>query len=135
MNRPQKALLLGLLTGLFGVIISAVPGVLELEENAGLDWLFALRGTRPPPSDVVIVSIDQFSSDNLGLPAEPAAWPRSYHARLIQQLVEAGAAVIVLDIFFKEPRNPPDDAALADALEVAGRALLFEYTRKEITRQ
>jgi len=134
MNRPQKALLLGLLTGLFGVIISAVPGVLELEENAGLDWLFALRGTRPPPSDVVIVSIDQFSSDNLGLPAEPAAWPRSYHARLIQQLVEAGAAVIVLDIFFKEPRNPPDDAALADALEVAGRALLFEYTRKEITR-
>jgi adenylate cyclase len=134
MKRAVKAVILGSVTGVLGVLASMIPGVLELEENAGLDWLFTLRGPRTPPAEVVVVSIDKHSADALGLPAEPGKWPRSYHAELVNRLVAAGATVIVLDVFFKEPRNPQGDAALATALDAASRVVLFAYTRKEITR-
>ncbi|MGD2056494.1 MAG: adenylate/guanylate cyclase domain-containing protein, partial [Gammaproteobacteria bacterium] len=134
MKRPATALLLGTLTGIIGILVSTIPQVLELEESAGLDWLFHLRGPRTPPSDVVIVSIDRISADTLGLPAEPDTWPRRYHAELVRRLVEAGAAVIVLDIFFKAARDPQEDAALAATLQASDRVVLFEYTRKEMTR-
>jgi adenylate cyclase len=134
MKRAVKAVILGSVTGVLGVLASMIPTVLELEENAGLDWLFTLRGPRTPPAGVVVVSIDKHSADALGLPAEPDKWPRSYHAELVNRLVAAGAAIIVLDIFFKEPRDPQGDAALATALDAASRVVLFAYTRKEITR-
>jgi adenylate cyclase len=107
MNKPAKAILLGLFTGILGILASLIPFALDLEEHAGLDWLFTLRGPRTPRSDVVVVAIDKPSADALGLPNEPAKWPRKYHAKLIERLVAAGASVIVLDIFFEEPHDPP----------------------------
>jgi adenylate cyclase len=133
MNRPAKTVLLGMLTGLLGILASCTPFALGLEEKAGLDWLFTLRGPRTPPSDVVVVAVDKLSADMLGLSNVPAKWPRAYHAQLVDRLTEAGAAVIVLDIFFEEPRAPRDDAALASAIGRAGDVVLFAYTKKEIT--
>ena len=52
MNKPAKAILLGLVTGILGILASLFPFVLDLEEKAGLDWLFTLRGLRTPPSIV-----------------------------------------------------------------------------------
>ena len=57
MNKPVKAILLGLFTGILGIVASLFPFVLDLEEKAGLDWLFTLRGPRTPPSDVVVVAV------------------------------------------------------------------------------
>ncbi len=133
MNKPAKTVLLGMLTGILGILASCSPFVLGLEEKAGLDWLFTLRGPRTPPSDVVVVAIDKLSADTLGLSNVPAKWPRAYHAKLIDRLIKAGAAVIVLDIFFEEPRAPHDDAALAAAIGKAGNVVLFAYTKKEIS--
>ncbi len=133
MNKPVKAILLGLFTGTLGILASLVPFVLDLEEKAGLDWLFTLRGPRTPPSDVVVVAIDKPSADTLGLPVEPDKWPRRQHAHLIDRLIEAGASVIVLDIFFAEARNAGDDAALASAIGKAGNVVLFAYTKKEFS--
>ena len=133
MNKPVKAILLGLFTGILGILASLVPFVLDLEEKAGLDWLFTLRGPRTPPSDVVVVAVDKPSADTLGLPVEPDKWPRLLHAQLIDRLVEAGASVIVLDIFFAEARNAGDDAALAAAIGKAGNVVLFAYTKKELS--
>ncbi len=133
MHKPAKAILLGLFTGLLGILASLIPFVLDLEEKAGLDWLFTLRGPRTPPSDVVVVAIDKPSADTLGLPGEPDKWPRAYHAQLIDRLVEAGASVIVLDIFFAEARDPREDAALASAIGKAGNVVLFAYTKKEMS--
>ena len=134
MKRPVKAVILGMGTGILGIIVSLLPFVLELEEKAGLDWLFTARGTRTPPDDVVIVSIDRHSADRLGLPEDPEIWPRSVHAELVDRLVDAGAAVIVFDIFFREARAPRGDAALASAFDAAGNVVLFEYIKKDITR-
>jgi adenylate cyclase len=135
MTRQGKALLLGILTGLFGVVVSSLPVMHALEESIGLDLLFKLRGTRTPPADVVVVSIDKLSARSLGLPDEPAKWPRSIHAQLVNRLAAAGASVIALDIFFREPREPWADRLLAEAVRDSNRVVLFAYTRKEITRQ
>ncbi|MGB7931898.1 MAG: adenylate/guanylate cyclase domain-containing protein [Gammaproteobacteria bacterium] len=133
MNKPVKAILLGLFTGILGILASLVPFVLDLEERAGLDWLFTLRGPRTPPTDVVVVAVDKPSADTLGFSVEPDKWPRRQHAHLIDRLVEAGASVIVLDIFFAEARNAGDDAALATAIGKAGNVVLFAYTKKEMS--
>jgi adenylate cyclase len=135
MTRQGKALLLGILTGLFGVVVSSLPVMHAIEESIGLDLLFKLRGTRTPPADVIVVSIDKLSSRSLGLPDEPAKWPRSIHAQLVDRLSAAGASVIALDIFFRGPREPGEDRLLAAAIRDSNRVVLFAYTRKEITRQ
>jgi adenylate cyclase len=132
MNKPVKALLLGLIMGVVGVLASLVPFVTDLEEKAGLDWLFTLRGPRRPPPDVVVVAIDKPSADTLGLPVEPDKWPRRLHAQLIDRLADAGASVIALDIFFADARDAADDAALAAAIARAGNVVLFAYTKREL---
>jgi adenylate cyclase len=95
-----KAIVLGVLTGVLGLGLGLAPLGHDLEENIGLELLFKLRGARQAPADVVIVSLDDVSATVLGLPNDPAKWPRSYHARLTEILARAGAAVIAFDIIF-----------------------------------
>jgi adenylate cyclase len=87
MSRLSKAAILGFLTGIVGLGVSLSPLGLDLEENIGLDLLFSLRGTRQPPPDVIIVSIDQKSATNLNVAQDPRKWPRSFHAQLTEKLV------------------------------------------------
>ncbi|MGD9269260.1 MAG: hypothetical protein PVH70_17625, partial [Desulfobacterales bacterium] len=83
MSRLVKAIILGFLIGVVGLLISPLRFVLELEENTGLGLLFKLRGARPAPFDVIVISIEKESSEYLDLPNNPDKWPRSLHARLI----------------------------------------------------
>jgi adenylate cyclase len=53
-------------------------------------------------------------------------WPRSDRARLIDSLVERGASVIVLDMWFDTETETQEDAALADAIARARRVVLIE---------
>jgi adenylate cyclase len=121
-----------LLIGAVGLLLSLLPVWLDLEEQVGLGLLFSLRGSRPAPDDVVVVSIDQASADALGdLPADPAKWPRSLHAQLIENLTRAGAKVIAFDVFFAEPRAGADDARFADAMARARNVVLAKYLVRE----
>jgi adenylate cyclase len=131
MSRLSKALIVGLLIGLLGVAATLVPYGLDLEENIGLDLLFKLRGVREAPSEVVVVTVDKVSADNLNLPTEPDKWPRSLHARLIENLVRKGAAVIAFDMTFDQPRSPEHDNLFAEAIKNAGNVVLCEYLKKE----
>jgi serine phosphatase RsbU (regulator of sigma subunit)/CHASE2 domain-containing sensor protein len=126
MSRLFKAIILGFLIGIVGVLISPFRFVLDIEENAGLGLLFKLRGIRPAPSDVVVVSIDKESSENLNLPNNPDKWPRSLHARLIENLVREGAEVITFDLHFIEPRSTEDDHLFAEAIRKARNVVLAE---------
>jgi len=121
-----KALLLGLIIGILGLIVSPFPFSLDLEENTGLGLLFKLRGPRQAPADAVVVSIDKESSENLNLPDNPDKWPRSLHARLTEKLAEQGAKVIAFDVHFIEPRVPEDDRIFAQAIRKAGNVVLTE---------
>lgn len=125
-------LLLGLVAGLTGAILSIAPVGHDLEENFGLDGLFLWRGARPVPPEVVIVTLDKTSARRFDLPNEARKWPRHLHARLVENLSQAGASVVAFDIHFEEPRDPVQDAYLARAIQAAGNVVLFEYLKKEV---
>lgn len=129
--KHAKAALLGFAIGALGLVAGLTPPGLALEESLGLDSLFRLRGPRPAPADVVVVTIDRESARVLDLPNVPRKWPRALHARLVDRLVQAGAAVIAFDIIFSEPREPQSDRAFAEAVRRAGNVVLFEYLYKE----
>jgi len=125
-SRLTKAIILGLLIGIVGVIVSLLPFGHSLDENMGLGLLFKLRGEKPKPSDVFIVSIDKESSEKLNLPDNPDKWPRSFHAQLVENLMREGAKVIAFDVHFIEPRAAEDDNLFAKAIQKAGNVVLCE---------
>ncbi|MBS0423858.1 MAG: adenylate/guanylate cyclase domain-containing protein [Proteobacteria bacterium] len=127
MVRWLKYFFLGTFTGLLGVIIYLSPSGLWLEERFGLSALFHLRGAIKAPTDVVVIAIDQPSASQLNLSIKPRLWPRSLHARLINQLAEAGASAIIFDLIFDTPGDTPEhDEALASAIKAAGNIVLVE---------
>ncbi|MGE5218489.1 MAG: CHASE2 domain-containing protein [Chloroflexota bacterium] len=129
MPRLLKAALFGCLIGIIGLLVGVFRFAHDIEENAGLGLLFNLRGVRKAPSDVVVVGIDKESSDRLKVPANPANWPRSLYAQLIEKLRKEGARVIVLDLYFTEPGPPDEDNLLANAMKDAGNVVLAERLR------
>ena len=124
--RLFKAILLGTLIGIGGLVISFFHFSHEMEENAGLGLLFKLRGIRQASSDVVVVSIDKESSEKLNVSDNPDKWPRSLHARLVEKLAKEGAKVITFDVHFIEPRSSKDDNLFAETVRKARNVVLAE---------
>lgn len=81
---------------------------------------------------IIVVGIDDASMQTLN---ERWPWPRRLHARLIERLRDAGAAVVAFDVMFDHPSNPDDDKALAQAIERAGNVVLAASRTKQETSQ
>lgn len=126
-----KMTVLGVITGVFGLLLSVIPLALKLEEDLGLHVFFTLRGPMEAPRDVLIVSMDNVSAQNLSLLSKPEKWPRSIHASLIQNLIAEEAGVIAFDIFFEEPRVPEEDAQFARVIKAARNVVLCETLKQE----
>ena len=71
MNRLLRALCLGIMVGVLGLLLALTPPGRFLEERFGLYWLFWLRGPITPPEEAIIVSLDNRSARRLGLPDDP----------------------------------------------------------------
>ncbi|MBI4492605.1 MAG: adenylate/guanylate cyclase domain-containing protein [Chloroflexi bacterium] len=84
------------------------------------DVLFKTRPEQTEPR-VVIVGIDEQTMAGLAEYGRLFTWPRSLHARVINNLREAGARVIVLDLLFDVPA--PGDDELAQAIKAAGNVV------------
>lgn len=125
-SRLIKGLILGFITGSIGLIVSILPFGLNLDEDIGLALLFKLRGSISPSPDVLVVSIDKQSAEQLNLPENPDKWPRSIHARLTENLDREGAKVIAFDVHFIEPRSDGGDRQFAVAISKAGSVVLCE---------
>ena len=97
-----------------------------LEEALALRSLFAVRGPVDAPREVVVVSLDKTSADQLGMRKED--WPpsRHVHASVIRSLSRHRASAIVMDVFFRVRRTPAEDEDLASAMAESGRVALFE---------
>lgn len=78
--------------------------------------------SRPTPSDIIIVAIDEESLSKLGR----WPWSRHQHAMLIDRLRDDGARVIGMDLIFAEPdvTDPFSDKALSEAIHHAGNVVL-----------
>jgi len=131
MSRLSKATILGFLTGIVGLGVSLLPFGIDLEENVGLDLLFNLRGKSQPPSDVIVISIDQKSAEHLNISKDPRKWPRSLHARLTENLVKEGATAISFDLIFNEIKSAQEDHLLAEAISKARNVVLCESLKIE----
>uniref|UniRef100_A0A7C5ALG4 Adenylate/guanylate cyclase domain-containing protein n=1 Tax=Desulfobacca acetoxidans TaxID=60893 RepID=A0A7C5ALG4_9BACT len=113
---------LGLALGAWAAV--APLAALELGrslENYSLDLGYRLQPATSPPPEILIVGLDLISIQAFG-----SKWPcpREYHARLIRRLTEAGAAIIVFDLFFGEPTDPAQDENLAQAMRSSGKVVL-----------
>jgi adenylate cyclase len=109
------ALLVAVVAAAAGLVCLAadpLPGV----ELRTVDARFDVRGAQPPPSDVVIVGLDQRAIDVEGkFPID-----RERHANVIRALTEAGAKVIAFDVQFTEPGpDEKSDEALFEAVHDA----------------
>lgn len=124
-------LLLGLLLGLAGFALFFSAYGQKLEENLGLALLFTIRGPRPSPENIVIINLDRFTSQQMGLPENLSKWPRTVHARLVDVLQERQAAVIAFDVHFVEAGDPAEDRAFAESIRRAGNVVLFEKIERK----
>lgn len=129
MKRLLTALLAGLLLAVTGSCFFYTSYGQDIEESLGLALLFKLRGPRRLPANVIIVNIEDISSDTL--PGSPhfSKWPRTIHAALVDRLITYGAKVIAFDIHFGENKDRQQDLIFADAIRRAGNVILVEEMR------
>ncbi len=106
-------------TGL--TFVAQALGVFRDPELRTIDARFAVRGPVAGRPDVAVVKIDDVTFNALR-----AHWPfpRSYHAKVIDQLKRAGASVIAYDVQFTEPTVPAQDNALIESVANAGNVVL-----------
>ncbi|HET6490389.1 MAG TPA: adenylate/guanylate cyclase domain-containing protein [Syntrophales bacterium] len=122
--RHSRAVLFGCVIGILGIVASMLSLVDEYDQSIGLDLLFSMRGPRPAPPEVVIITLDRASALRLDIPRDPMKWPRALHARLVDILSRQGIKVISFDLMFDESRSQRDDRMLAEAIERSGNVIL-----------
>ena len=93
----------------------------RLLELKGFDWLTVMTAPGATTLPITIVGIDEASFAELN---RQWPWPRSWHARLIEKLNDAGAAVVAFDLVMSEPSQRLEDQALATAIAKAGNVVL-----------
>ncbi len=131
-TRVTRAGIFGLIIALLGSLTAPTPLGQRAESEWGLNWLFLLRGPRQPPDNLVVVTIDRESSDRLGLPNLPRKWPRTMHARLLENLSRQRVALVLFDIIFEEPSQAEHDQQFGAAIRKAGNVVLFERLQREL---
>ena len=108
------------LTG--AVLVAYATDVFRDAELDTVDARFAIHGDRDAPDEVVVVAIDDVTFNEL---QQRWPFPRSFHARAVDRLREAGAKVIAYDVQFTEPSEDEDeDNALIEAVGRAKNVLL-----------
>lgn len=100
---------------------------LTVVELANYDQRLRLRSPRAPDPRIVVVAIDFPSVSNPKFGAMP--WDRAIHARLIEQLSQAGAALIVFDISFAHRQAQAEDSEtrLVEACRRSGKVVLGTF--------
>jgi EAL domain-containing protein (putative c-di-GMP-specific phosphodiesterase class I)/CHASE2 domain-containing sensor protein len=110
------------------VLIAALllSGSMRNAEHSLRNLIFSLS-ERPASGELVVVEMDAASIAAIG----QWPWPRGHHARLVDQLVDAGARSIVFDVDFSASSDPAADAVFARSLEQAkGKVVLPVFAQR-----
>jgi adenylate cyclase len=62
--------------------------------------------------------------DEQSLQAKPWPWPRSLHADIARNCLDAGAAAVFLDFLFEDPSTPTEDRKLIEFVQTEDRVLV-----------
>ena len=104
-------------------ILSAIS-VIHVLHYKGVNTLFRLRGpVSPPDTSIVIVAIDDQTIASL--PGK-IPYPTSFYGKMVKNLMDAGAKLIIFDIEFTEQNttNPEYDLFFARAVTDARNVVL-----------
>ena len=102
-------------------LISLTPWWQGIELN-GFDVLSRLTAPGPSSLPITVILIDEESMAQIG---RQWPWPRSLHARLLEQLKSAQVAVVAFDVLFSEPAAvAEDDVALERSIRQNGPVVL-----------
>lgn len=121
----NKGIKVGILAAILIIVLTYLglfANLLQRLEYWALDYRFRLAGKDGDTSKIVIVAIDDESIQKLGT----WPWPRSYHAKLINNLHQAKAKVIGIDIIFSTP-DPKQDYQLAEAIKNAQNVVMVAH--------
>lgn len=145
-----RSWLVAVLSAALGAVVFSTPAAIDLDEQIGLPWLFALRGQIETPPGLAIVAIDDASVDWLqrssaNLEAEAPRFancisdqgvaelrsaktvsdlPRDFYACLINGLKDFRPSLIVIDVNFSLPKASDDH--LAAEIRDMGSVILIE---------
>lgn len=126
MNRSQRTKLTGLVIALVLTLTIAVLqnwGAFDKAELRTLDLFFQIRGSESPPTDILLVTIDENTRKILqkGL----TQITRAEYAQAVDILSAGGAKLIVFDMDFATSKE--DDEILARSLACAGNVILSRF--------
>src|SRR3954447_18119260 len=76
------------------------------------DLRFGIRGDEKPPSDLIVVGVDDVTVSDL---RQQWPFPRSLHGKGIDRLHADGPKVLAYDLQFTEPTKEKEGLALFDA--------------------
>ncbi|MCS7227903.1 MAG: adenylate/guanylate cyclase domain-containing protein [Endomicrobia bacterium] len=114
------------------IIVLYITDSLSLIEHIFYDLRFKTRGPKKLENNIVIIKIDEESLSALGR----WPWDRKILATTVENLFNAGAKVVALDILFPEPSNKNSDKLLSIALR-KGKSVLachFENVYENILK-
>jgi CHASE2 domain-containing sensor protein len=121
-GRHVRAVLTAAAAAVLASFALHASGALNRVERDSVDIRFALRGSERA-DEIVVVAIDEATFNEFKGVVWP--FPRTRHARVVDELRKAGAGLIVYDVQFTERSpDPRADLALYDAFGRAGGALL-----------
>ncbi len=124
------------------VIVAHAVGLLDRANNLLFDFQMQQRGTHAADERVVIVGVtdttfglfsmlspgDLEQEPLLEALSQPWPWSRSVHARILQKLLDAGAAMIAVDFVFAGPGEGDDELAEVIAANRDRLVLAYFYT-------
>ena len=122
-NKWIKASFITFIAIVFSTIIYLI-GLLDNLELKSYDLRFKARGDiSTEDSDILIVAIDDQTFNAL---QKNWPFPRSYFAKAIRNLTEAGVKLIIIDVTFTEPSatDIQQDSILAQAISVTDNVIL-----------
>lgn len=111
---------LGIIAAVISLLISSTSLWQSIELRL-FDQLIVATAPNSASLPVTIVGIDEPSFAQL---KRQWPWPRSLHGQLLDNLREAGVAVVGFDVVFSEPTSPAEDAAFAEAIRRHGNVVL-----------
>lgn len=123
----RRTLLWGVMLG-SAVAVLHLLGLLETLELKTVDQRFRVRGVEEPRFPIIQITVDEDSLDSLDL---RWPWPRSMHARLLEEVRKGKPKAVVFDILFPEPTRdrPREDELLAAAMARSGNVFLGMFIK------